>query len=267
LWQFSSPKTWTAVWSCSTARNDAAQILNWEYIDAEIIDAEEVDRRIVELAANLHRLELTALQRAEYEAKWLQFFRARDGQVARPIGGRQPRDRGIGKTANQLRTTRRGIARSEKIANISAEAKSEAIRAGLDNKQAALLAIATMPTVAAQLQKVTELASTKQCSVIQDGATEPSAAPQSKCREALAPEGASPPASAWTTASECSTAGEELDIPFEFLRDEGQIISRLTSIWESDDLRARLLEVPLQVRRRFIHEVVEHDLGILPGDN
>lgn len=74
-----------------------------------------------EIAENLHRSELTKLQRAEQIEEW----RGLVLQLATPS---QPAERGVRKTAEALGVDPAEVVRAEKIASITPEAK-EAARA------------------------------------------------------------------------------------------------------------------------------------------
>jgi ParB family chromosome partitioning protein len=125
-------------------RLHAAKKLGHTHIDCYVLEGDETDARLWELAENLFRADLTVLERAEYLKEWVRLInekKSKGGQVAQP-GGRQPKDKGVSDAARQLNITREEVRRAEKIANISDEAKDEARRAGLDNNQSALIAIA-----------------------------------------------------------------------------------------------------------------------------
>jgi hypothetical protein len=61
----------------------AFKILGIEKIDCIVLDGDEVDGRLVEIAENLHRAELTAQERAEQIAEWVRLMETRvSAQVA-----------------------------------------------------------------------------------------------------------------------------------------------------------------------------------------
>jgi ParB family chromosome partitioning protein len=98
----------------------------------------------------------TVLERAELAMQCVAIVRQKVGHIARPRGGRQANDRGLGSAERILGVSRRDLGRFEKIAGISPEAKEEARRAGLDDNQNALLEIAQVPA-GKQIAKVQEL--------------------------------------------------------------------------------------------------------------
>lgn len=138
-------------------RLEAARQLGWKTIPCFVVEADEeaLPWRIIE---NLHRAELTVLERADYieEIRALLEMRAKGGQVA-PPGGQQPGDVGINKTAEALGFTREEVRRAKEIAGISAEAKAEARKLAFDDNQSALLKIARLPTSEAQLSALREI--------------------------------------------------------------------------------------------------------------
>jgi ParB family transcriptional regulator, chromosome partitioning protein len=109
-----------------------------------------------EIAENLHRVELTALQRAEMINDWRKFVLEKGGQVA-PRGGRQPQDLGIKKTAKALGLTREETRRAKRIARLLEKTRVAVVELGLDDNQAALLEIAKQPTAEGQLQAIEDI--------------------------------------------------------------------------------------------------------------
>jgi hypothetical protein len=103
-----------------------------------------IDSYLWQRAENVYRAEPRVLERAEYIDEMRQAILQEGGQVA-PPGGRQPRDAGIKKAAKALGFTREDVRRCKAIAGISAEAKAEARKLGLDDNQDALLQIAKLP--------------------------------------------------------------------------------------------------------------------------
>ena len=144
----------------------AAQSLGWKEIDAFIMEGDETDARMWQLIENVHRAELTALERAESVAELVQLVRTSEkgGQVGHP-GGHQPHDRGISRAAKALGFTRQEVRRSLEIAGISAEAKATAKEKGLDKKQSALLKIAKQKGSDGQLAKIEQIKESKPTSV------------------------------------------------------------------------------------------------------
>jgi len=55
-------------------RLEAAKRLGWDFIDGVFVAGDEVDRELQEIAENLHRAELSALERDEQVAKWIELL-------------------------------------------------------------------------------------------------------------------------------------------------------------------------------------------------
>lgn len=148
-------------------RLEAARSLGWSDIDAFVLEGDEVDARLWEIAENLHRRELNVLRRSQLIKDWVEIANERAGQVVhKPNGGRP--EGGIAQAARTLPVAgkteggrRKNIERSIKIDEISPEAKQAAESVGLADNQSALLKIAAEPTTDAQVAKVAELAGHK----------------------------------------------------------------------------------------------------------
>lgn len=148
-------------------RVEACKRLGWTRIECEVWDGSEIDARLWELAENLHRAELTALERDEHIAEWVKLTREKqDGESAQlapklSARGRSGEGRpasGINAAIRELGVDRTSAQRAVKVAGISEEAKQEARAAGLDDNHSALLAAAREETPEAQVAKVREIA-------------------------------------------------------------------------------------------------------------
>ena len=143
-------------------RLKAAKALGWKEIPCMIIDCKKVDADLWGLAENLHRAELTAIQRSEFIKEWEKLLKERPhgARVAHP-GGSQPHDKGNSATAKALGTSRDEVRRAKAIAGISPKAKAVARAEGLGNNQSALLKVAKEKSKKAQIRKVHQLAREK----------------------------------------------------------------------------------------------------------
>lgn len=138
-------------------RLEAVRRLGWESIPAVYLYGDDTDARLWEIAENLHRAELTALEQAEHIAEWVRLTEERKGAQLAPPGGRQPHEKGIKAAVRELGIERTEAQRAVKIDAIAPEAKEAAIAAGLANNQSALLDVAKAPA-AEQTAKVEDLA-------------------------------------------------------------------------------------------------------------
>ncbi len=102
-----------------------------------------------EIAENLHRAELTKLQRAEQIEEWRKLS-------VQLVQSKHPADHGVSAAAETLGVSRADVKRAEAIAGISEDAKDAAQDAGIDDNQSALLKVAAEPPER-QVAKVREL--------------------------------------------------------------------------------------------------------------
>lgn len=141
----------------------AAKRLGWEKIEAVVhYQGDEIDAELWEIAENLHRAELTALERDEQIARWVELVDARVRQLDEPVkGGKQPKERGQAKAARELGVSEPDARRAVKVASLSHDAKVAAKEVGLDNNRSALLEAAEEPDPNKQVDKVREIATKK----------------------------------------------------------------------------------------------------------
>jgi ParB-like chromosome segregation protein Spo0J len=140
----------------------AARQLGWKEIPCQILfsstaavenpsalEMQGSDRHawMVEIAENLHRAELTALERSEHIAAWIKLIEEdpqASGEAEEASGGLDKKVSGRPKGGRSAAARKIGISeadarRSERIAALPDEAKAEAKGLGLDNNQVALL--------------------------------------------------------------------------------------------------------------------------------
>ncbi len=117
--------------------------LGRDTIDCRIVEGDEVEYKLWEIAENLHRAELTVLERASHIEEWRKLTAEKVAQVVPPSGGAQPKESGVRATARELGVSRPEVQRSAKLARITPEAKEAAKKAGLDDNQGALLKVAS----------------------------------------------------------------------------------------------------------------------------
>jgi ParB-like chromosome segregation protein Spo0J len=133
-------------------RMEACRKLGREHVPATITTMTNAEARMWEIAENLHRAELTKLQRAEQIAEWVKL----SSQVAtkadtggRPEGGER-------RAARELGIDKDDVHRSVKIAGLTDDAKEAAQEAGIDDNQSKLLEVAR-EAPERQVAKVREL--------------------------------------------------------------------------------------------------------------
>lgn len=140
-------------------RLEAAKLTGAEAIPAVIVKWDDKTARKWEISENLHRADLTELQRKEEIAEWIAITEAEQGEGVlaqlepKPRGGRP--ESGVRAAARELGVERNEAQRAIKVASISERAKQAAVDAKLDNNQAALLRIASV-TPDEQVEKVRE---------------------------------------------------------------------------------------------------------------
>jgi ParB family chromosome partitioning protein len=99
----------------------------------------ETEARMMEISENLHRLELTALERAEQVDEWRQLAKVR--KLSAP-SNTQPAESGAREAARELGVDEKTVRNASKIASITPEAKEAARNAGIDDNQSNLLKVA-----------------------------------------------------------------------------------------------------------------------------
>jgi ParB/RepB/Spo0J family partition protein len=130
-------------------RMEACRKLGRDHVQATIVSMTNAEARMWEIAENLHRAELTKLERAEQIEEWRELVL----KVSTP---EQPREAGIRKTADELGIDPAAVVHARKIASITPEAKEAAQEAGIDDNQSKLLQVAK-EAPERQVAKVIEL--------------------------------------------------------------------------------------------------------------
>src|SRR5690606_29992345 len=125
----------------------AARQLGWERIPCVVMDTEtEAQARMWEIAENLHRAELTALERSEhigeYDKRADVVEAEKRGRVAQVSKGGRGKKGGKSEASRELGVDRRDVRRAVKVASLTPEAKEAARELKLDDNRSALLAAA-----------------------------------------------------------------------------------------------------------------------------
>lgn len=130
-------------------RIEAAKSLGWINIDAIQVQYDDVKSRLVEIAENLHRSDLTVLERSKHEVEWIRLTEASQSAQLAPFESKRPdgkghrHESGINAAVRELGIERTQAQRAIRIADITPEAHEAACAAGLDNNQSALLKVAS----------------------------------------------------------------------------------------------------------------------------
>lgn len=153
-------------------RLEAARQLGWDTIRAIELPFGRAGNDLAmmaEIAENLHRREITALERNELQARWLEIVEREKADQSREVraiegskradgkGHRKPS--GIKQAARELGVPATNLRQSRKIAALSDAAKDAAREHGLDDNQSALLAAAKEREPEKQVEAITRRAS------------------------------------------------------------------------------------------------------------
>jgi ParB-like chromosome segregation protein Spo0J len=134
-------------------RLQAVKNLGWSEIPAHVFEGDDREARMWELAENLHRAELTALERSEQLAEWIRLAEECDAAQVDPHqprkAGQQPG--GVNQASRDLGIDRKAAQRAAKIDSLAPEAKAAAVELGLDDNQSALLEAAKAETADEQV--------------------------------------------------------------------------------------------------------------------
>lgn len=123
-------------------RLKAAEKLGWQWIEAVYIEGDEADARLWEIAENLHRAELSPVERAEHIAEWVRLTDMKtagascagslaDGRRAGP----QHQPGGINAASRDLGIDRTQAQRAVKIAGLPQEVRDQAREEGWSQKR------------------------------------------------------------------------------------------------------------------------------------
>lgn len=112
-------------------------------IDAVYVEGTPDEARMWEIAENLHRAELTALERDEHVAEWIGLA----GKPSQPetVSGGRGNEGGLSKASRDLGIDRDDARRAVKVAGLAPDAKQAARDAGLADNRTALLQAAREP--------------------------------------------------------------------------------------------------------------------------
>lgn len=149
-------------------RLEAAKMLGWDEIEAIVMEDDIRACRLWEISENLHRAELTALERDKLVAEWVELTGENIGATCAENKGRGRPQSGVNEASRQLGIERTDVQRALKVASLSPEAQDVARSAGLDDNRSALLDAAKHQTPEAQVEYLRRRAETKLAPVIMD---------------------------------------------------------------------------------------------------
>jgi uncharacterized ParB-like nuclease family protein len=142
-------------------RLEACRKLGREHVPAIIVNMNNSEARKWEIAENLHRADLTKLERDDMLAEWVQLTVERKGGQSAPPGGAQPHDLGIKAASRELGIERTDVKRAVRVGSLSEEAKDAARETGMDDNRSALLEAAGKSTAAEQVATIHRLHTAK----------------------------------------------------------------------------------------------------------
>jgi ParB/RepB/Spo0J family partition protein len=114
-------------------RIEAFKKLDRGDIPATIFKMTNDEARLWEIAENLHRAELSNIEKAECIEDWRKITNRQASHDVTPSGGKQPTEIGIRKTAEALDVSHETVRRARQIASIDDEAKDAATKVGVTN--------------------------------------------------------------------------------------------------------------------------------------
>ena len=129
-------------------------MLGIESVLVRLVDFTDIEARLWAISENLHRVELTVIQRAEQIADYAELAKQKHEAPAdcascavclirRSTSGQQHGERGDSLAARDLGLSRDEVRRAQTIAALPEKTKEAARSLGYDDNQAALLAAST----------------------------------------------------------------------------------------------------------------------------
>lgn len=144
----------------------AVRKLGWEDIDCALVNMTEIDRKRWEISENLHRSELTALERDQHISEWERLGLEAEAEKVRKDSALKEPGKGRGskggtrEVARQLGVDEKAVRNARKVSTLTDEAKEVAREVGLDNNRSALLKAAARPAEE-QVETLRQLAQRK----------------------------------------------------------------------------------------------------------
>jgi ParB/RepB/Spo0J family partition protein len=159
-------------------RIEAFRVMGEKRVPVRVVEFDEIEARLWTISENLHRNELTALQRAEQIAEYARLTKeklegptedlvklpsAEQTEISAQVDQKMPRGRpegGESLAARKLGMDRSEVRRATRVDSIIPAAKEAAREAGLDHNQSALLKVASYADED-QVEAVKEIAKAK----------------------------------------------------------------------------------------------------------
>lgn len=129
--------------------------IGMEVVPVYCMTENSADVRLWEISENLHRAELTALERDEQIAEWLRLSEAKEVSSqagTKPQGGRP--ESGTRAASRAIGVSKSTAHRAVQVDALSPEAKQAAVDLGLDDNRSALLKAAKETTPEAQVSRL-----------------------------------------------------------------------------------------------------------------
>lgn len=133
-------------------RLEAYRLLGEDSIPVDVVKMDKIDAEMWEISENLHRADLSVLERDTQVARWIELVEAKrvsrqpdaKSEAGRPEGG-------VRAAARELGVSEPDARRAVHVAGLSDEAKDAARETGLDNNRSALLEASRHESVAEQV--------------------------------------------------------------------------------------------------------------------
>jgi len=145
-------------------RIEAFKNLKQDHIPATIVTTTNDDARLWEIAENLHRADLSNIEKAEAIEEWRKITAGKVVNGSPPSGGKQPSEVGARKTAKALGVDHATVLNARKIAHIEPAAKAAAMDTGVTTVRELVEVSHEQPE--RQIAKVHELAAKRSQPVV-----------------------------------------------------------------------------------------------------